>query len=207
MCSTHFSITAALHKHTLSMDNGKLIIISAPSGTGKSTIIGKLIKDASLKLEFSVSATTRSPRAGEVNGKDYYFLSVDDFKKGIENGEFAEYQEVYPGRFYGTLKKEIQRINADGRNVILDIDVLGGINVKKMYGDKALSIFIMPPSLQTLRQRLLSRGTDNIEEIEKRLSKAEYEMSFAKEFDKCVTNDILEKAVEETRKEIASFIG
>ena len=207
MCSTHFSITAALHKHTLSMDNGKLIIISAPSGTGKSTIIGKLIKDASLKLEFSVSATTRSPRAGEVNGKDYYFLSVDDFKKGIENGEFAEYQEVYPGRLYGTLKKEIQRINADGRNVILDIDVLGGINVKKMYGDKALSIFIMPPSLQTLRQRLLSRGTDNIEEIEKRLSKAEYEMSFAKEFDKCVTNDILEKAVEETRKEIASFIG
>ena len=207
MCSTHFSITAALHKHTLSMDNGKLIIISAPSGTGKSTIIGKLIKDASLKLEFSVSATTRSPRAGAVNGKDYYFLSVDDFKKGIENGEFAEYQEVYPGRFYGTLKKEIQRINADGRNVILDIDVLGGINVKKMYGDKALSIFIMPPSLQTLRQRLLSRGTDNIEEIEKRLSKAEYEMSFAKEYDKCVTNDILEKAVEETRKEIASFIG
>mgnify|MGYP003420924932 CR=1 FL=1 len=207
MCSTHFSITAALHKHTLSMDNGKLIIISAPSGTGKSTIIGKLIKDASLKLEFSVSATTRSPRAGEVNGKDYYFLSVDDFKKGIENDEFAEYQEVYPGRFYGTLKKEIQRINADGRNVILDIDVLGGINVKKMYGDKALSIFIMPPSLQTLRQRLLSRGTDNIEEIEKRLSKAEYEMSFAKEFDKCVTNAILEKAVEETRKEIASFIG
>ena len=195
MCSTHFSITAALHKHTLSID------------TGKSTIIGKLIKDASLKLEFSVSATTRSPRAGEVNGKDYYFLSVDDFKKGIENGEFAEYQEVYPGRFYGTLKKEIQRINADGRNVILDIDVLGGINVKKMYGDKALSIFIMPPSLQTLRQRLLSRGTDNIEEIEKRLSKAEYEMSFAKEFDKCVTNDILEKAVEETLKEIASFIG
>ena len=189
------------------MDNGKLIIISAPSGTGKSTIIGKLIKDASLKLEFSVSATTRSPRAGEVNGKDYYFLSVDDFKKGIENDEFAEYQEVYPGRFYGTLKKEIQRINADGRNVILDIDVLGGINVKKMYGDKALSIFIMPPSLQTLRQRLLSRGTDNIEEIEKRLSKAEYEMSFAKEFDKCVTNDILEKAVEETRKEIASCIG
>lgn len=189
------------------MDNGKLIIISAPSGTGKSTIIGKLIKDASLKLEFSVSATTRSPRTGEVNGKDYYFLSVDDFKKGIENDEFAEYQEVYPGRFYGTLKKEIQRINADGRNVILDIDVLGGINVKKMYGDKALSIFIMPPSLQTLRQRLLSRGTDNIEEIEKRLSKAEYEMSFAKEFDKCVTNDILEKAVEETRKEIASFIG
>ena len=178
------------------MDNGKLIIISAPSGTGKSTIIGKLIKDASLKLEFSVSATTRSPRAGEVNGKE-----------GIENGEFAEYQEVYPGRLYGTLKKEIQRINADGRNVILDIDVLGGINVKKMYGDKALSIFIMPPSLQTLRQRLLSRGTDNIEEIEKRLSKAEYEMSFAKEFDKCVTNDILEKAVEETRKEIASFIG
>ena len=119
------------------MNNGKLIIISAPSGTGKSTIISELIKDASLKLEFSVSATTRSPRAGEVNGKDYYFLSVDDFKKGIENGEFAEYQEVYPGRFYGTLKKEIQRINADGRNVILDIDVLGGINVKKMYGDSS----------------------------------------------------------------------
>ena len=207
MCFTHFSITAALHKHTLSMDNGKLIIISAPSGTGKSTIIGKLIKDASLKLEFSVSATTRSPRAGEVNGKDYYFLSVDDFKKGIENGEFAEYQEVYPGRFYGTLNKEIQRIHADGRNVILDIDVLGGINVKKMYGDKALSIFIMPPSLQTLRQRLLSRGTDNIEEIEKLLSKGEYEMALAKEFDNCVTDDILEKAVEETRKEIASFIG
>ena len=189
------------------MKKGKLIIISAPSGTGKSTIIGQIINDPDLKLEFSVSATTRPMRTGEVNGVHYHFLTVEQFREAIANDALVEYEEVYEGRYYGTLKSEIERIQNNGKNVILDIDVKGGVNVKKMYGDKALSIFIMPPSLQTLRQRLLSRGTDNIEEIEKRLSKAEYEMSFAKEFDKCVTNDILEKAVEETRKEIASFIG
>lgn len=189
------------------MDNGKLIIISAPSGTGKSTIINAIIGDERLKLEFSVSATTRSPRDGEKDGVNYYFLSVEDFKSRIENEEFAEFEEVYPGRFYGTLKSEIKRINDTGKNVILDLDVKGGINVKKMYGEHALSIFIQPPSVEVLRERLISRATDSIEEIEKRVNKAEFEISHSPQFDKIVVNDVLENAIEDVRANILNFIS
>jgi guanylate kinase len=185
---------------------GKLIIISAPSGTGKSTIINELIKDDSLKLEFSISATTREPRKGEIDGVNYYFMSVDEFKESIKNDDFAEYQEVYPGRFYGTLKKEIQRIMDDGRNVILDIDVLGGMNVKRIYGSDSMSIFILPPSIDVLKQRLISRGTDSIEEINKRVQKSSFELSFAPKFDKTVVNDDLSTAVEKTRSIIKAYI-
>ncbi len=189
------------------MAKGKLIVISAPSGTGKSTIIGELMKDEALKLEFSISATTRQPRGSEQHGVEYYFLSLEDFKQRIENDEFAEYHEVYEGRFYGTLKSEIKRITNKGHNVVLDLDVLGGIDVKKLYGKKALAVFIKPPSIETLRQRLLSRGTDSLEDINNRVARAEYELSLADQYDCSVTNDVLEDAVAQTREIITKFIG
>ena len=188
------------------MTPGKLIIISAPSGCGKSTIIGEIIKNPDLRLEFSISATTREPRRGEVDGVNYYFLTTEQFEKAIKNDELVEYEEVYPGRFYGTLKSEIARIQEKGNNAILDIDVKGGVNVKRMYGDNARSIFIMPPSIETLRQRLLSRATDSIEAINQRVDKAAFELTFSDKFDKQVVNDDLDKAVEETRQLILDFI-
>lgn len=189
------------------MKKGKLIIISAPSGCGKSTIINEIIKNHDLKLEFSISATTREPRRGEKNGVNYYFMSVDEFKNAIANDELIEYEEVYPGRYYGTLRSEIDRIRNKGRNVILDIDVMGGINVKRKFGDDALSIFIQPPSIDTLRQRLNSRGTDSPEAIDQRVEKAGFEIAQSDKFDKIVVNDRLDVAVRETEDLIKSFIN
>lgn len=188
------------------MAKGKLIIISAPSGCGKSTIISKIITDTELNLSFSISATTRPPRQGETNGVNYYFLSEDEFRQAIANDELVEYEEVYPGRFYGTLKKEVERIRDAGKNVILDIDVKGGINVKRIYGNDALSLFIMPPSVDVLRQRLESRGTETPEAIAERVGKAEYEISFAKEFDRIIINDQLDTAVNDTQQIIRDFV-
>ena len=189
------------------METGKLIIISAPSGTGKSTIIGQVMQDARLRLSFSISATTREPREGEQDGVHYYFMSVEQFQREIADNAFAEYEQVYEGRYYGTLKREIERINAQGDNVILDVDVKGGINVKKLYGNRAMSIFIAPPNIETLRERLIGRGTDSMEEINKRISKAEYELSFAPSFDYYIVNDDLTVAVNSVHQLIADFVG
>ncbi len=185
----------------------KIIIISAPSGSGKSTLIGKLMQDESLKLEFSISATTRAPRGQEVDGKDYYFLSVEDFQERIAADGFVEYEQVYEGRYYGTLKSEINRIFQNGNNVIFDVDVEGGINLKKIFGADALSIFIQPPSVEELRKRLLGRATDSMEEIEKRLAKAEQEISRAPKFDTVVINDDLERASAEFREKVTNFLN
>ena len=188
------------------MEEGKLIIISAPSGSGKSTIIGRVMQDESLRLAFSVSATTRPRRGPEVHGVDYYYLTIDEFQHMIENDELVEYQEVYEGRYYGTPKSEVERITAEGRNVVLDLDVLGGVNVKQMYGDRALSIFIQPPSVEVLRERLIKRGTDSMEDIQNRVDKAEFEISIGPQFDYTVINDDLDTAVNEVHDLIADFI-
>ena len=189
------------------MEQGKLIIISAPSGSGKSTIIGRIMQDKSLRLAFSVSATTRPRRGQEVHGEDYYYLTPDEFRRMIDNDELVEYQEVYEGRFYGTPKSEVERITAMGKNVVLDLDVLGGVNVKQMYGDRAISIFIQPPSVEVLRQRLIKRGTDSMEDINARVDKAEFEISIGPQFDYTVINDDLDTAVNEVHDLIADFIS
>lgn len=185
---------------------GKIIILSAPSGTGKSTIIRWLMEHRpDLKLSFSISATSRSPREGEIDGREYYFLSEEEFRYRVERGEFVEWEEVYAGNLYGTLESEVSRLTRDGRNVIMDVDVKGGINVKRRYGPRALSIFILPPSMEVLRRRLTNRATDSKEDIERRLAKAEYEMSFASEFDCNVVNDSLEQASSEVAVLIKKF--
>ena len=189
------------------MEQGKLIIISAPSGSGKSTIIGRIMQDEALKLAFSVSATTRPRRGQEVHGVDYYFLTQEEFESKIESDELVEYQEVYKGRYYGTLKSEVERITAMGMNVVLDLDVLGGVNVKRMYGDRALSIFIQPPSVEVLRERLIKRGTDSMEDIQARVHKAEFEISIGPQFDFTVINDDLDTAVNEVHQLIEDFIN
>ncbi|HEX3008387.1 MAG TPA: guanylate kinase [Bacteroidales bacterium] len=185
---------------------GKMIIFSAPSGSGKTTIVKWLLSEG-LPLEFSVSATSRSPRSGEVNGKDYYFLSADEFKNKITNDELIEWQEVYTNKFYGTFKSEITRIWNSGKHVIFDVDVLGGRNLKSLFGDTALSIFIMPPSVEELEKRLRGRNTDPEDIIKQRIDKAVYEMSFAKDFDKIIINDNLETAQLEAYKTIKKFVG
>lgn len=187
--------------------SGKLIIISAPSGCGKSTIIHDLTQRGNIDMTFSVSATNRKPREGEIDGVHYHFLSTSEFHDRIASGDFLEYEEVYPGRFYGTLKSEINRALDTGSNIVLDIDVKGGINVKKLYGDRALSIFIEPPSVEELRRRLENRGTESREVIDERISRAEFELSLAPQFDVVVINDNLEQAIDHTEQLIIDFIG
>ena len=184
---------------------GKLIIFSAPSGSGKSTIINYLLTQ-NLNLAFSISATSRPPRGTEKHGVEYFFLTPEEFRCRIENNEFLEYEEVYKDRFYGTLKAQVEKQLAAGQNVIFDVDVVGGCNIKKFYGDRALSVFIQPPSLEELRKRLTGRGTDAPEVIESRLAKATFELSYAEKFDVVIVNDNLEKAQEEALKTIRDFI-
>ena len=186
---------------------GKLIIISAPSGSGKSTIIGRIMQDETLKLAFSVSATTRPRRGQEVDGVEYYFKTLEEFERMIQDDELVEYQEVYEGRYYGTPKSEVERITRKGMNVVLDLDVLGGVNVKQMYGDRALSIFIQPPSVEVLRERLIKRGTDSMEDIKARVDKAEFEISIGPQFDYTVINDDLDTAVNQVHDLIAGFVA
>lgn len=187
--------------------NGKCLIFSAPSGSGKSTIVNWLTKEhPELNLSFSISATSRPPRGEEKHGVEYYFLTPEEFKAKIEAGEFLEYEEVYTDRYYGTLKSQVEEQLRKGINVIFDIDIKGGINVKKFFGDNALSLFIQPPSVEELRKRLTGRNTDSQEQIEIRLAKAEYELSFAPQFDKIIVNDNLEDAKTETLKTLREFL-
>ncbi len=188
------------------MSMGKLIIFSAPSGSGKSTIINYLLKQH-LNLAFSISATSRAPRGTEQHGVEYFFLTPDEFRRRIAAGDFLEYEEVYPDRFYGTLKEQVERQLADGQNVVFDVDVVGGCNIKKFYGERALSVFIQPPSVEELRKRLVGRGTDAPEVIESRIAKAEYELGFASKFDTVIVNDDLETAQAEALKVIQDFLN
>lgn len=185
---------------------GKLIIFSAPSGAGKSTIVNYLLSQ-NLNLRFSISATSRLPRGEEKHGVEYYFHTPEEFRQKIENNEFLEYEEVYKDKFYGTLKAEVQRIFDNGGNVIFDVDVVGGCNIKKYYGEKALSIFVEPPSISELRNRLISRGTDSPEIIDARVAKAEYEMTFASEFDVIIKNDNLEEAKAKALQVVKEFLA
>ena len=186
---------------------GKLIIFSAPSGTGKSTIINWLMSEhKELKLAFSISCTSRQPRGTEQNGVESFFLSPEEFKQKINNDEFLEYEEVYTDRFYGTLKSQVDKQTSAGQNVVFDVDVKGGCNIKRHYGDKALSIFIQPPSVEELRRRLESRATDAPEVIDQRIARAEYELGFAEQFDRVVVNDNLDKAKAEALDIIRQFI-
>ncbi|MDD4993722.1 MAG: guanylate kinase [Paludibacter sp.] len=184
---------------------GKLIIFSAPSGAGKSTLVQYLL-GRGLDMEFSISATSRSPRGTERHGVEYYFLTPDEFRQKIKNQEFLEYEEVYPNCYYGTLRSEIERITSQGKNIVFDVDVVGGLNIKENFGDKALALFIAPPSIEVLHERLQNRGTDSAEMIEKRIGKADFEMTFAPQFDKIVVNDDLELAKAETERSIREFL-
>lgn len=185
---------------------GKIIVLSAPSGSGKSTIISELMKNPALRLDFSISATSRKPRGEEKHGREYFFLTEEEFKRNVEEGNFVEWEEVYSGVCYGTLVSEVERITGKGNNLIMDVDVKGALSIKKRFGAEALLIFIMPPDKATLEQRLRMRGTDSEETIIKRLHKSEYELGFAPEFDCVIVNDQLEKAVGEVTHEVENFI-
>lgn len=187
------------------MATGKLIIFSAPSGSGKSTIINYLLTQ-NLNMAFSISATSRPPRGAEQHGVEYFFLTPEEFKQRIANDEFLEYEEVYENRFYGTLKAQVEKQLEAGQNVVFDVDVVGGCNIKKYYGDRALSVFIQPPSVEELRSRLVGRATDAPEVIESRIAKAEFELGFADKFDVVIINDELEKAKVEALDTIKDFI-
>ena len=189
------------------MNKGKLIIFSAPSGTGKSTIINWLMQEhRELNMAFSISCTSRAPRGTEKHGVEYFFLTPEEFRSRIEADEFLEYEEVYKDRFYGTLKSQVEKQCNEGQNVVFDVDVKGGCNIKSHYGSEAISIFIMPPSIDELRRRLESRGTDAPEVIDQRIARAEFEIGFADKFDKQVVNDNLDKAKNEVLKIIKDFL-
>ena len=192
----------------LGRGRGRLIIVSAPSGSGKSTIVQWLMTEhPELKLYFSISCTSRAPRGTEQNGVEYFFLTPEEFRQKIQNNEFLEYEEVYEDRFYGTLKQQVENQQEQGQNVVFDVDVKGGVNIKKFYGQEALSLFIQPPSVEELRRRLEGRATDTPEAIAERLAKAEYEMTFAPQFDHIIVNDNLETAKQEALQVISSFLN
>lgn len=185
---------------------GKLIILSAPSGAGKTTIARHLLR-AGMNLEFSISACSREKREGEIHGVDYYFLSVEDFKDQVSHGNFLEWEEVYPGHLYGTLKSEVERIIDSGRNVLFDVDVIGGLNIKKHYKDQAFAIFIQPPGIDDLEKRLRARSTDNQEKIKMRLEKSRQELEYASYFDLVIINDKLEIAIKEAENAVLEFLN
>jgi guanylate kinase len=186
---------------------GKLIVFSAPSGSGKTTIVRALLKRPELNLAFSISATSRPPRGEEVDGKDYYFLSQKEFEQNIRDGAFLEWEEVYPGQHYGTLLEEVNRLLEEGKNVVFDIDVIGGLNIKKQFNDEALALFVQPPSIEVLAQRLEQRGTDSSEKIHMRLEKARLELSQAPNFDHAVINESIDQAIEQAHKLILNHIA
>ncbi len=188
------------------MTKGKLFIFSAPSGAGKTTIVKHLLKQ-DFGLEFSISATSRAPRHTETDGKDYYFLTPKEFKQRIENDDFLEWEEVYAGTHYGTLKEEVERIRNNGKHVVFDVDVVGGLNIKKYYGDDALAVFVKPPSIEELRNRLVGRSTDSMEVIEKRIAKAEYELSFEPKFDVVITSTIVPVTCAKAEKVVTDFLN
>ncbi|MFW5978841.1 MAG: guanylate kinase [Bacteroidia bacterium] len=185
---------------------GKLIIFSAPSGAGKTSIVKRLL-NRDLNLEFSISACSREKRNSEIHGQDYYFLTVEDFKRKIDNDEFVEWEEVYPNHFYGTLKSEVERIRNKGSNLIFDVDVFGGLNLKKLYKEDALAIFVMPPSLQDLEKRLINRSSEEEDKIRLRVAKAEAEIKYASHFDKIISNLDLDEAVNEAEETIREFLN
>lgn len=188
------------------MKQGKLIIFSAPSGSGKTTLVHHLLTNLELKLAFSVSATSRAKRPNETDGKDYHFLSADEFKTRIENGDFLEWEEVYPDQFYGTLRSEIDRVHAEGKTVMFDVDVVGGLNIKKQFEDRALAVFVKPPSIEELERRLRTRSTESEESLMKRVGKASKEMAYAEKFDVILVNDDLETAKREAEGLVRDFI-
>ena len=204
---THLRRIYTIDKKHYFMNKGKLLIFSAPSGSGKSTLVQWLMAEhPELNLHFSISCTTRQPRGTERDGVEYFFLTPESFRERIQRDEFVEYEEVYKDKYYGTLKSQVTSQTDRGENVVFDVDVKGGCNIKSQYGDRALSVFIQPPSLDELRRRLVGRATDSPEVIEQRLAKAGYEMTFAPQFDVVIVNDNLEKAKEETLKTVRDFL-
>jgi guanylate kinase len=190
----------------MELTQGKAIIFSAPSGAGKTTIVHHLLNNPDLRLSFSVSATSRARRTHEEDGKDYHFLSASTFLQKAKNGDFLEWEEVYKDQYYGTLKSEIEKIWAEGKNVIFDVDVVGGLNLKKIFGDKALAVFVQPPSIEVLRFRLRNRSTETAEKIAMRIEKAQHEMDFAPKFDFILVNDKLELALQQAEDKVREFI-
>ena len=183
----------------------KVVIFSAPSGSGKSTIVSHLL-GLGLGLEFSIAATSRAPRGQERDGREYYFFTAEEFRRRVDAGEFLEWEEVYEGCYYGTLKSELERIWAKGHTVVFDVDVAGGVNIKRMFGERALAVFVQAPSVEELRRRLEGRGTDSPERIEQRLAKAEYEMTFRDRFDAVVVNDRLDEALADAERKVRAFL-